>query len=103
MRQSIESACHLKCEEPNVDATRFPVEDFDFTEDVEGRYLIHLFERTACLKNCYAGKRGINGRFSTKKIGSRTVIFDLLSIRIYWYTDDCQDTRFRLGSRSLKI
>ena len=56
MRQSIESACHMKCEDPNVDATRFPVESFDFSEDPEGRYLVHLLERTACLKNCYAGK-----------------------------------------------
>lgn len=55
MRQSIESACHMKCEDPNVEATRFPVESFDFSEDPEGRYLVHLLERTACLKNCYAG------------------------------------------------
>ena len=55
MRQSIESSCQLKCEMPNVVATRFPVEDFNFDDDVEGKYMVHLLERATCLKNCNAG------------------------------------------------
>ena len=55
MRQSIESSCQLKCEVPNVVATRFPVEDFNFDDDVEGKHMVHLLERATCLKNCNAG------------------------------------------------
>ena len=55
IRQGIESACHIKCENPNVEATRFPTEEFNFENDPEGRYFVHLMERTVCIKNCVAG------------------------------------------------
>ena len=42
MRQSIESSCQLKCEVPNVVATRFPVENFDFDDDIEGRISLNF-------------------------------------------------------------
>ena len=46
----------LKCETPNVVATRFPVDQFDFEIENENKHIIHLLEKSTCLKNCYAGQ-----------------------------------------------
>ena len=61
IRQGIESACHIKCENPNVEATSFPTHKFNFENDPEGRYFVHVMERTVCYKNCVAGNQNLNG------------------------------------------
>ena len=58
MRQGIESSCHAKCENPDVQATKFNDEGLNLNwnglEDSETLHFIRLLERTTCLKDCIA-------------------------------------------------
>ena len=61
MRQGIESQCHNKCENADVQATKFDDEGLNIDwenkhRDAEAIHFISLMERTVCLKDCIAGK-----------------------------------------------
>ena len=65
MRQGIESQCHTKCENSDVQATKFHDEGLSIDwenkyKDSETIHFVALLERTVCLKDCIAGMTNYN-------------------------------------------